>query len=193
MLEYSNHTKPTRIGDQVDLDMLWCSNCTKPTLIGDQVDLEMLEYSNCTKPTRIGDQVDLEMLEYSNYTKPTRISHPMMSSVVFISFRRLLSCICVLSYPAMLHSFASTLHWPYFIIVFVIVLMWFRRPVQVPMSGFTVWTFTYTSSLSFFPFYCFWASNALAVVKCKLSLDVMPGLMILSHLHQTNVKRQPST
>ena len=26
------------------------------TRIGDQVDLEILEYSNCTKPTQIGDQ-----------------------------------------------------------------------------------------------------------------------------------------
>ena len=130
-----------------------------------------------TNPNRC-DQVDEEILEHSNYTKPTRISHPMMSSVVFISFRRLLCCIRDLSYPAMLHSFASTLHWPYFIIVFVIVLMWFRRPVQVPMSGFMNF-YLYTLVIlfsSFLPPTVFWASNALAVLKCNLSKMQCPGL-----------------
>ena len=127
--------------------MLEYSNWAKPPRIGDQVDLEMLEYSTCTKPTQIGDQVEFwkckSIDEYSNQTKPTRISHPMMSFVVFISFRRLLCCIHVRScsfhfaiIPCHVQSCPFTMHWPNLIIVFVIVLMWFRRPVQVDMSGF---------------------------------------------------------
>ena len=47
------------------------TNYTKPTRIGHQADQERLGYSNYTKPTRIGHQADQEMLGYSNYTKPT--------------------------------------------------------------------------------------------------------------------------
>ena len=75
MFEYTNYTKPTRIGHQADQEMFEYTNYTKPTRIGHQADQEMFEYTNYTKPTRIRHQADQERLGYTNYTKPTRIRH----------------------------------------------------------------------------------------------------------------------
>ena len=46
MFEYTNYTKPTRIGHQADQERLGYSNYTKPTRIGHQADQDMLGYSN---------------------------------------------------------------------------------------------------------------------------------------------------